>query len=341
MRKCRQYVTVISLLAAMSIAAVAFPWQTLHLSLQNLSVMRASAPYHTSGEWPRLSQDSKQLLCPSSEESLVAPPVQTQGGSRYRLARYLFLSCASTEALAKWISEALASGLTPDEADIIYFSQALVDNGESEQALTLRRMDPEAAIWYVHRGRLSIESEGDEAGAKRYFQIAQHINPRLDARKAHMYMYLCMEAIRNGRGSVISDPCADFESVEQSVTSESMLGQMLVLQGRHEEAINHLLRAIELDGTQPDSYYWAAIALLKLGDNTRARQVLQDGSRLTTSNLPIMLELARLDIAEGCYTSAEKRLSVLPATGDPHTADEVASMLDIIAGREDTSTDCE
>ncbi len=340
-RKART--TLIAVLAAVILAALAIPWQALGLSLRTLEVLRASAPSQIiRGIWPSLSPEARLRLCPPSGGfTPTSMPNRGQQTSSYRLTRYLFLSCESTPLVANWIKGQLAEGLQPDEADILFFGQALENNGEAHQALTLRKMNPATAIWYVHQGRISIELEHDEATAIRYFQLAQDIDPGLDARKAHMYMYLCMADIREGTSSVIAHPCEAFESIEQSATSESLLGQKLVLTGEAGAAVAHLRRAIDLDHTRSDAFYWAAKAQLELGDTATARQTLEDGRRFATDPAPLALELARLDIAEGCYTAALKTLSGLRASSDHEMATKIARMLDEIAGREDTKPNCE
>ncbi len=338
MKSRRTYVLGSVVLAALIIATFAFPWQTLQLSLQTLSVLRAGMPHWRSGTWPSLSPESKLRVC---HPDVTAPAVQGQPNEHYRLMRSLYLSCAPSEALVDWIRTTLAQGLVPDEADIVYFSQLLEDSGDAQAALTLRRMNPDTAIWYVNQGELSIRLNQDEAAIERHFQLAQDIDPQLDVRKTHMYLYLCMVDIRDGNSRVIAHPCEDFEKVEQSATSESLFGQKLVLQGKFDKAVGHLLRAIELDRSRPAAYYWAAMALLSLEDHPGARKILQDGYRLATPYPPIALELARLDIAEGCHASAYKILSGLKVIDDPQVANEIASMLDSVAGRDNTSTTCE
>jgi len=314
------------------------PWPILPLSLKTLSILKVGLPYQTRGSWLSLSPETRLQVCPSE---MTTPLAQKQTKRQYRLERYTFLSCAPKAVLADWIGAALAEGLTPDEADVVYFSQVLEDTGRSDEALALRRMKPSAAIWYVGHGQLSIALNQDEGTVKRHFQIAQDIDPTLDARKMHMYMYLCMEAIRNGKTSIIPHPCEDFEKVERGATSESLLGQKLVLQGEPEKAIGHLLRAIELDRNQPVPYYWAAMALLRLGDSAQGRQMLEDGNKLETKYPPLALELVRLDIREGCCAAAIKTLSALLSIEDPQIKSEIASMLDSIDGCKNTGILCE
>ncbi len=337
----RFFISLVAIFVACSITVLGFPWDTLRLSFRTLSVMRSSLPHHVPGIWPLLSQESKRLLCPSNEASLRTPPMETQPTSKYRLTRYLFLSCESSEVLANWLRFALSRGLTPDEADIIYFSQVLEAQGKAEEALTLRQFTPDSALWYVGQGRLKIELDHDEDAAKQYFQIAQDIDPTLDARKSHMYMYLCMEAIRTGESSIILDPCESFEAVEHSVTSESLLGQKELLHGETEKAIIHFLHALELDDSQPATYFWTAKALLENGDVARAWQILKAGSQLATKYAPLELELARLEIMKGCYRSAHSRLKTISTTEEPSIIHEVESLLDATSSRENTEVDCE
>jgi tetratricopeptide (TPR) repeat protein len=335
-------VIAIGVLAAVSLVAVTLPWLTIGLSLRNLSVLQSSERYATRGTWPRLSEDAKERLClPVDEISLAEPTLLAHNKSRYRLSRYLVLSCRAAEVQSDWIKSALAKGLTPDEADIVYFSQALEANGEWEQALALRRLNPNSAVWYANQGWLSGQVDQNSTAATRYFRLAQAIDPKLDARKSLMYLYLCMAYVRDGETRELSQPCNNLHTVEQSPTSEILLGQALLRDGNPALALDHLLKAIELDPSRPEAYYWSAKALMNLEDKAPAKRALRVGNRLAPTYGPIGLDLAHLEVLDGCYESASKVLSNLDASELPEIAREIAAMRDDISGRRNMSDNCD
>ncbi len=136
-------------------------------------------------------------------------------------------------------------------------------------------LDPERAAYGWENLGIHYRARGDAAAEERAIRMAldQTGNPRYRVKLAGLALRRddLDEADRQATAAVAALP--------DDMMALDVMGRVLVLRGRIEEALPYLMRAVERGSHDLDTYVELAYQLVRAGDFPRARFVLDSGLR--------------------------------------------------------------
>jgi tetratricopeptide (TPR) repeat protein len=152
--------------------------------------------------------------------------------------------------------------------------------GHQDEAERLARQalgfDPNHADIHSFLGRIFL-GEGRLEDAAASFRKALELDPKVSGNYRRLGMVLDQLGDHDGARKAFS---ACLELAPNDATAQLMLGRLLLDQGDPADAIGHLKKACELDGTSVNAFYVLSQAQNKIGDKEAARQTLNTFQQL-------------------------------------------------------------
>jgi tetratricopeptide (TPR) repeat protein len=198
-------------------------------------------------------------------------------------------------------------------ADAFYLMARLQNKlGHQDEAERLGRQalgcDPKRAEIDSFLGRIFL-SEGRLEEAAASFRKALELNPKAAGDDRRLGMVLDQLGDHEGARKAFS---AALELAPADAAAQLVLGRLLLDHGEAKEAVSHLEKACQLDGTSVNGFYVLAQAQNQIGDKEAARKTLETFQRLRVSDRESLLtqdaqynnEKEMRRIAAGFHTDA-------------------------------------
>jgi tetratricopeptide (TPR) repeat protein len=177
------------------------------------------------------------------------------------------------------------------DADTLYLLARLQNRlGDQTQAAQLARQacdrDPKRPDVYSFLGRIFL-SEGRLEEAAGAFRKALELNPRAAGDDRRLGMILDQLGDHEGARKAF---LAGLELTPNDALGQLMLGRSLLDHGEAKEAVDHLEKACQLDGTSINAFYVLAQAQNQSGDKAAAQRTLQTFQRLRVHDRAELME---------------------------------------------------
>jgi tetratricopeptide (TPR) repeat protein len=188
-------------------------------------------------------------------------------------------------------AQALAFQAQAGAGDQTYFLLARLQNrlGHQDEAERLARQalgcDPKRADIQSFLGKIFL-AEGRLQEAADSFRKAVELDPKAAGDYRRLGMVLDQLGDHEGARKAFS---AGLDLAPADATGQLMLGRLLLDHGAAKEAISHLEKACQLDGTSVNAFYVLAQAQTQIGDKEAARETLQTFQRLRVGDKESLL----------------------------------------------------
>ena len=225
-----------------------------------------------------------------------------------RLVRSISFLCEDEQDFLSRAEDLLRDGYVPTSLDAAQIGELLIRNNQIDRAISLLSGHPDISQRLVNLGRIEIEYNHDEQTALRYFEVANGVDPQVDARKSPMYLYLCLHAIREGENVILEAPCQNLFEVQPNETSRGLLARWYLMEEQFGEAVKFLSEAATSPDVSAETYFWLGTALKLQERNDEAREAFENGIRADPDLGMNYVSIGELLADQGCLESARQFL---------------------------------
>jgi putative PEP-CTERM system TPR-repeat lipoprotein len=230
-----------------------------------------------------------------------------------KLLATVHLQLGRLESVEQLLQPVLDSN--PDDVEALnLMANALLRDGKTNQGIAMLEkvaiLQPDSPVAQVRLGA-GLLMDGQEEDAARQLQAALELNPEFQQAEIllvlnHMRKQDYAAAIKAAQTYQLRHP--------GSVTSLNLLGKVYEEAGEPEQAREAFGRALALDAGDPAANHNLALMALKEGNLAGARQHYEDILAVHKESVPALIQLAKLDAAEGNETALVERLELAMAT---------------------------